>query len=145
MKKYQTGKYYYIKGREIPIYKGKLYVVVSNDHDKVEQLIPDFSKWSDGELYAHAFLMQYKGCESVFIVLNFDHPFERMTYGTIVHETRHAADLLANGRGLNTATDNTESNAYIQGWIADTVFMELVRWGFVQPLTMKRRKSNGNK
>ena len=34
------AEYHYIKGREIPIYKGKLYVVVSNDYEKVEKLIP---------------------------------------------------------------------------------------------------------
>ena len=123
--------YYHIKGKEIPIYKGKLYVVASNDYDKVCDLIPDFEEHSKGILYAHAIMMSYKGVESIFVVLNFDHEYEKMTYGTIVHEIRHAADMLAEGRALNTDVQNTENNAYIEGWIADTVFTELIRWGFV--------------
>ena len=134
------SEYHYIKGKEISIYKGKLYVVVSNDYEKVEKLIPGFDKWSSGELYAHSFLVTYKGEECIFIILNFDHEFERMTYGDIVHEIRHACDLLAQGRGLNSTPQNTENNAYIEGWIANTVFLELIRWGFVPQFSRKRQR-----
>jgi hypothetical protein len=123
--------HYYIKGKDVPIYKGKLYIVASNDYEKVEKLIPGFDKWSNGELYAHTFLVNHKGVESIFIVLNFDHEYEKMTYGVIVHELRHAADLLAKQRDLNTGFENTENNAYLMEWMANTVFLELIRWGFV--------------
>ena len=123
--------YYHIKGKDIPIYKGKLYIVASNDYEKVCTLIPNFEEISKGELYGHTLLMNYKGVESIFIVLNFDHEFEKMTYGDIIHEIRHACDLLAQRRGLDTTPQNTENNAYIEGWIANTVFLELIRWGFV--------------
>ena len=123
--------HYYIKGKDIPIYKGKLYIVASNDYEKVCTLIPNFEEISKGELYGHTLLMNYKGVESIFIVLNFDHEFEKMTYGDIIHEIRHACDLLAQRRGLDTTPQNTENNAYIEGWIANTVFLELIRWGFV--------------
>lgn len=133
-------EYHYIKGREIPIYKGKLYVVVSNDYEKVEKLIPGFDKWSNGELYAHSFLVTYKGEECIFIILNFDHEYEKMTYGVIVHELRHAADLVAQRRGLNTTPQNTESNAYLMEWMANTVFLELIRWGFVPQFSRRRKR-----
>ena len=134
------SEYHYIKGREIPIYKGKLYVVVSNDYEKVEKLIPGFDKWSNGELYAHSFLVNHKGEEGIFIILNFDHEYEKMTYGVIVHELRHAADLVAQRRGLNTTPQNTESNAYLMEWMANTVFLELIRWGFVPQFSRKRQR-----
>ena len=134
------AEYHYIKGREIPIYKGKLYVVVSNDYEKVEKLIPGFDKWSSGELYAHTFLTSYKGEEGIFIILNFDHEYEKMTYGVIVHELRHAADLVAQRRGLNTTPQNTESNAYLMEWMANTVFLELIRWGFVPQFSRRRKR-----
>ena len=134
------SEYHYIKGREIPIYKGKLYVVVSNDYEKVEKLIPGFDKWSNGELYAHTFIAPYKGEEGIFIILNFDHEYEKMTYGVIVHELRHAADLVAQSRGLNTTPQNTESNAYLMEWMANTVFLELIRWGFVPQFSRKRQR-----
>ena len=134
------SEYHYIKGKEIPIYKGKLYVVVSNDYEKVEKLIPGFDKWSNGELYAHSFLVNHKGEECIFIILNFDHEYEKMTYGVIVHELRHAADLVAQRRGLNTTPQNTESNAYLMEWMANTVFLELIRWGFVPQFSRKRQR-----
>jgi hypothetical protein len=132
--------HYHIKGKDIPIYKGKLYIVVSNDYEKVEKLIPGFDKWSNGELYAHSFLVNHKGEEGIFIILNFDNEFDRMTYGTIVHEIRHAYDLVAQRRGLNTTPQNTENNAYIEGWIANTVFLELIRWGFVPQFSRRRKR-----
>ena len=134
------SEYHYIKGKEISIYKGKLYVVVSNDYEKVEKLIPGFDKWSNGELYAHSFLVTYKGEECIFIILNFDHEYEKMTYGVIVHELRHAADLVAQSRGLNTTPQNTESNAYLMEWMANTVFLELIRWGFVPQFSRRRKR-----
>ena len=134
------SEYHYIKGKEIPIYKGKLYVVVSNDYEKVEKLIPGFDKWSNGELYAHSFLVTYKGEEGIFIILNFDHEYEKMTYGVIVHELRHAADLVAQRRGLNTTPQNTENNAYLMEWMANTVFLELIRWGFVPQFSRRRKR-----
>ena len=134
------SEYHYIKGKEIPIYKGKLYVVVSNDYEKVCTLVPNFEEIGKGELYGHTFLMSYKGVESIFVVLNFDHEFERMTYGVIVHELRHAADLVAQRRGLNTTPQNTESNAYLMEWMANTVFLELIRWGFVPQFSRKRQR-----
>jgi len=134
------AEYHYIKGKDIPIYKGKLYIVVSNDYEKVEKLIPGFDKWSNGELYAHSFLVNHKGVESIFIVLNFDHKCDKMTYGVIVHELRHAADLVAQSRGLNTTPQNTESNAYLMEWMANTVFLELIRWGFVPQFSRRRKR-----
>ena len=123
--------HYYIKGKDIPIYKGKLYIVASNDYEKVCTLVPNFEEVGKGELYGHTLLMNYKGEESIFIVLNFDHEYEKMTYGVIVHELRHAADILAKQRDLNTGFENTENNAYLMEWMANTVFTELIRWGFV--------------
>lgn len=134
------SEYHYIKGKDIPIYKGKLYIVASNDYEKVEKLIPGFDKWSNGELYAHSFLVNHKGEEGIFIILNFDHEYEKMTYGVIVHELRHAADLVAQRRGLNTTPQNTESNAYLMEWMANTVFLELIRWGFVPQFSRKRQR-----
>ena len=134
------SEYHYIKGKEIPIYKGKLYVVVSNDYEKVCTLVPNFEEIGKGELYGHTFLMSYKGVESIFIVLNFDHKCDKMTYGVIVHELRHAADLVAQSRGLNTTPQNTESNAYLMEWMANTVFLELIRWGFVPQFSRRRKR-----
>lgn len=102
----------------IPIYRGRLVVIISNTD--VSHIIPNFDKTDD--TYAHSYLDNYKNREAVFCLLNFSNKNRKITHGVIAHEALHLANYMAIRRGIALDVDNDEPIAYLVEWITDRIY-----------------------
>jgi hypothetical protein len=57
-------KYIHLKDSEIPLYRGKLVVIISNDTELIKKHLPSFS---EEKPYAHAISDNWKGYVGYFI------------------------------------------------------------------------------
>lgn len=120
MKKIQkTEKYFYKKVLPIPIYKGKLVIIFSNNLKKISETVPRFK---EEELYAHALYRNWKGTEGFIIVLNFHNPSRKITHGVIAHEALHVVNFLAQSRGIEADFTNDEPLTYLLEWTVDEIY-----------------------
>lgn len=122
-------KYFKIKTKSVPLYKGELVLVVTNHKKKVRKMFPKSFDKGD-EPYAHAIEGNYKGHMGYHVVLNFDHSFADMTYGTVSHEAYHITSFIADKVGILHDPDNDEAMAYLNGWIADQLYCWIDELGF---------------
>ncbi len=113
-------KYLYKKTKKIPIYKGKLMIIITNSSKKLKKkLIPDF-EYED--IYAHVRLINHKDWETFAIILNIEYPTDKITCGTIAHEAFHVVNMLAERRNFIADFNNDEPLAYILDWITDEIY-----------------------
>ena len=113
-------KHYYEKIIKIPIYKGQLVFVLTNDNKKINKKVPDFKEKT--ELYGHALNMMYEKEASYIIVLNSKHTHSRMTVGVMAHEAVHIADFIFTNCGITHDLDNDEPFAYLVEWITNELY-----------------------
>lgn len=113
-------KYFYKKQKEVPLYRGWLVVIITNDQDKLQRQIP---KIAVQELYAHTwFTPNWDGRRGFVIILNFHNSFRKVHNGTISHEALHAAHFIADSVGIDANFDNDEPITYLIEWIVDEVY-----------------------
>jgi UDP-galactopyranose mutase len=112
-------KYLHLKELEVPLYRGKLVVILTNDKEQLQKYIPEFN---DIEPYAHTYLINWKGEQGFVIVLNFDNSYRKIHNGTIIHEVIHATHFIAQERGIEANFINDEPITYLAEFIADQVY-----------------------
>lgn len=122
-----SKKYFYKEEQDVPIYRGRLVVIISNDKDKLKSFIPYFE---DNEIYAHSFMLDWKGKEGFVIALNFNNKHRPIHIGTIAHEAVHVAHLIAEHRGVIPDFVNDEPIAYLVEWIVDEVIKLMEKHNF---------------
>jgi hypothetical protein len=127
-------KYFYVKKTEIPLYGGVLYVILTNDQERLNK----FVSFDEEELYAWAWDQPFRGSLSWFIVLNFDHPTTKVTHGTIGHEAEHSVLSIAEKFGIIPNSENSEPLAYLQEWVENQVYKEIEKRGFTNKITCKK-------
>lgn len=111
--------YFHIKELEIPIYRGFLVVILTNNTEKLIELFPDFG---DREPYAHTIYTEWKNRQGFVIILNLKNSFRKIYHGSITHECIHAAHMIARARGIEPDFYNDEPITYLAEFIADEVY-----------------------
>ncbi len=123
--------YIHIKDTEIPIYKGTLCVVFTNDLELLKSNIPSVKDdFDDKKLYAHAIFSEYKGYESFICVFNFNHKTSDITPGTIAHEALHIVHMLAGERAIQLNAWNDEAIAYLLEWVVNMIYTFMEEKGY---------------
>lgn len=120
-------KYYHERVVDIPIYPGKLVIILSNDKKRLNKQIPVLKA---NNLYAHSLYHDYKRYNGFYLILNFNNSFKKIQHGTITHESLHIANFIANYCGFVADLANDEPLAYIAGWITDHVYEFMNKKGF---------------
>ena len=103
---------------DIPIYGGKLVVILTNDANLVKKYYPDFY---DDYVYAHALDHYYKGKRAYYVVLNTDYKYGKITNGVVAHEAHHIVTYLFNYKGILYDPANDEPFAYMIGWVVERI------------------------
>lgn len=119
--------YIHVKELEVPLYRGKLVIILTNDRDLLLKKVPTFSS---NALYAHRYVADWKGFVGYIIILNFHNKFRGITNGTIAHEALHAAGAILHERGVDASFVNDEPITYLVDWITDEIHKEVNRRGF---------------
>lgn len=114
---------YLEKSVKIPIYRGYLVLVLSDNIDNVKDKIYDFDSH---EVYAHSILSNYKGMEGYYMILNPSDIKAKSIHGLIAHEAVHIANMLAESRGFIADLSNDEPIAYLVEWIVNNV-IEMIK------------------
>lgn len=120
-------KHLHLKELKVPLYRGKLVIILTNDKEQLQKYIPDFE---DKEPYAHTGLVNWKGNQGFVIVLNFENSFRKMHNGTITHEAIHATHLIAQERGIEADFLNDEPIAYLAEFITDEIYKLMTKHNF---------------
>jgi hypothetical protein len=113
-------KYFYKQELEIPLYRGSLFIIFTNDKKHLKKEVPDFG---GGELYAHALRTSINKHMAFVVVLNFDNKTRKIYHGCISHETMHLVDYITEARGWQFTELNNEPAAYLGEWIADQIYI----------------------
>ncbi len=115
------SKTHYIKKSiDIPIYTGKLVIILTNESDRLPEHIQDNSI----DLHAMSFVNDIKDNRIGFhVVFNF-WGISKVYHGVIAHEIRHCVDLITEYHGIEMTKIN-EPAAYLTGWVADQVYLML--------------------
>jgi len=116
-------KHLYKKAINIPIYRGKFVIVITNSVKRIQKHISNF--WEDGEtkdLYAHSFYGSYQGTQGFYMILNFDNSYRKIYHGVIAHEAIHLAQRIVTMRGVKLDVENDEPVAYLVEWITDETY-----------------------
>ena len=114
-------KYTHISERKIPIYRGTLIIILSNDSQKVSDKI----NYSLDEVYAHSFIVDWHGMEGFLCLLNLHSKQRKIYHGTIAHEASHLAHFILQERGVKEDFENDEPVAYLVEWITDEIYKEI--------------------
>jgi len=116
-----SKEYLHIKATEIPLYRSKLIIVLTNSKDKLSKYLPDFALENDA-IYGHAWMDNYKGFQGFYMILNFDNPYRDLKHGCIAHEAMHLVHYLAEERGFQSDFNNDEPLTYLIEWITDEAY-----------------------
>ncbi len=108
-----------IKAINIPLYRGKLVIIITDSAKQVKKHIPEFD---DAYLYAHSYWAKFKKSQGYYIILNFKNPYRKIHHGTIAHEAVHTAHFIMKDRGIIDSFENDEAKAYLVEWITDQVY-----------------------
>ena len=108
-----------IKAINVPLYRGKLVIIITDSTKQVKKCIPYFD---DNYLYAHSYWTKYKKSQGYYIILNFKNTYRKIHHGTIAHEAVHTSHFIMKDRGLIEGFDNDEAEAYLVEWITDQVY-----------------------
>ena len=112
--------YLHSEAFQVPIYKIKFVVVLSNDTEKLSKLIPEWDKNEDP--YAHCMLDRHEEKAAVFVILNFHSEEDKITNGIICHEAIHAAGMILNRAEVISSFDNDEPLCYLAEWISNNIY-----------------------
>lgn len=110
--------YIYSSDVEIPLYRGKFMVCVSNSRKAVKSTFG----FDDKELYAHTLKRNLGGVASYVVLFNFENKYRNITHGVVSHECLHAMNFLLEDRGFEPSRYNDEADAYLLEWMVDKVY-----------------------
>ena len=102
----------------VPLYEGKLIIILSNDSDLVSKYLPDFHK----DIYAHACKDNYNGNQGYYCILNYDYDGVPICNGTIAHEATHLAMYVCEYVGIEMDFNNPEPLTYLVGWFTNEIY-----------------------
>lgn len=115
----QQSAYLHKKEFEIPLYRGKFVVILTNDVSFLQKYIPQFEH---KEVYAHSWLINWKGKQGFVMILNFDSNTRKIYHGVITHEALHVVHFIAQCRGMVPDFENDEHLSYLSEWVSDKVY-----------------------
>lgn len=104
--------------KSIPIYFGKLWIIITKDFIKAGNKIGiDFSL-SVADCLGLAVTKSHKhaGCYVIFLKSN-----KIDDTSVIAHEALHTVNAIFKGRGIDIDTTNDEAQAYFLGWVVNQV------------------------
>ena len=103
---------------DIPIYFGKLWVIITKDFIKTGKDIGMDFDYSIGDCLAVAVTKsnKYAGCYLIMIK-----PNRINDTSVIAHEALHTSNAIFKSRGIYIDTTNDEAHAYFLGWIVTQV------------------------
>ena len=113
---------------DIPIYRGKLIIIASDDAGAVVKKFSLDEDYFDDELYAHSIVDDYNGWMGYYVILNPNHSFSKLTNGTIAHEAMHVVFEKFADNGVIITHKNQEPTTYLLGWITDEIHAALKEW-----------------
>lgn len=109
--------------QDVPIYRGKLIVLVAETGDEVRKLLP---KYEGDSVYASAIYSDWNGIECYSMVLNPKNKSRKISYGVIAHESVHLAHMIAQTRGFAPDFENDEPISYLVEMIFDFVVSSFI-------------------
>lgn len=109
-------KYLYKKVYKVPLYKGRLVIIFSNDTDKLSKIITDYD---EEYIFAHCYYGNYKGYDGFITVFNFD---DKITHSIILHEVIHCTNFILDKRGVISDFANDEFVTYLAEWICKKIY-----------------------
>lgn len=111
-----------LKAIEIPLYRGYLLIVISDDPEEVAEVLGiDRDAFKDGVFCHSVKEIGHKGKQAWAVVLNFKNKFNKISYGIVTHEATHTANAIAEARGFVADFNNDEPIAYLAEWIVDEI------------------------
>lgn len=111
-----------LKEVPIPIYRGNLIIIFTDDSEKLANTIELDSVKEIKSIYCHTMFANRNGEQGIFLVFNFKNKNRAVTHGSIAHEAIHAANFLFGDRGIVLDADNDEAFAYFVEWVVDQVY-----------------------
>lgn len=111
-------KYYHEKEVSIPLYSGKAIIIFTNDGEKLKKYPHLFY---EDDFYAYSYF-DVEHSDDFYIVLNFNHPYKKITHGVVSHESLHLTDFILNDRGVVADFENDEPITYLLNWVVDEVY-----------------------
>ena len=120
----------------IPIYPGHLEIVVATTPAEVKPIIPHFDKPEVGyHTYYYGKPLDkecYPDKNHLIISIILQNPsilpHDILTYGRVVHECAHAADMIFEHINKKADYEDDEHYAYLIQWVSDQVFKSLKFW-----------------
>lgn len=105
-----------VKLYEIPLYRGYLAVIVTDNLRKLKKLIPEYTR---DDIFASTYLTTINEFRTVATIFN---PVDssHLTHGIISHEAYHAASFILDFAG-HVSEFNDEPTAYLVEWCADRI------------------------
>ena len=114
--------------KKIPIYRGMLVIIISDDITELKKLDPDFPY---EDIYAHATHRDWNDNEGYIVILNPNNTRRGLTYGVVAHEALHLVHYLFDNREMPYTIENDEHACYILEWIVDEIMKVLSMHGYV--------------
>lgn len=119
------------KSFPIPLYgsaKCKLHVIISDEKNwwKMIQTLDFFSDvvqeqpWQYHQVSAFATQTELKGIANFWVIFK-DEP-KSLSINTLAHECTHLTNFIFHSRGIQLSVKNDEPQAYLTGWITETVY-----------------------
>ena len=105
-----------VKLYEIPLYRGYLAVIVTDNLRKLKKLIPEYTR---DDIFASTYLTTINEFRTVATIFN-PTDSSHITNGIISHEAYHAASFILDFAG-HVSEFNDEPTAYLTEWCADRI------------------------
>ena len=110
-------EYIYKKKVDVTIYGGDLTIILTNSYKKIKKIFPNFEHEN---VFAHS-IYPSCGIGGYYIILNFHDKENKVSIGTIAHESTHIANAIFTACGIIVDTDNDEPHAYLVEWVSEMV------------------------
>ena len=122
--------YFLQKLSNVPIYKGKLLIIFSNDIHRANKRLNKFFSEDEEEIFAHAGRSGLNGYKTYVVIINFHSRLGEITHGIITHESIHAANFILDDCDVVPDYDNDEPLTYLAEWITDKIYDFIKQAGF---------------
>lgn len=117
---------HYKKSIKIPIYRGRLILVATDDLSLCVKKYDYFDE--DHEIFAHS-ILDNNGFENLYYL--FTNPkhemWDKRKIGVIAHESVHIASYIFNCVGAKYDIDNPEPFTYLVEWVANETYNFLTK------------------
>ena len=116
-----------VKLYEIPLYRGYLAVIVTDNLRKLKKLIPEYTR---DDIFASTYLTTINEFRTIATIFN-PADSSHLTHGIISHEAYHAASFILDFAG-HVSEFNDEPTAYLTEWCTDRI-TENIPKEFIHP------------